>query len=257
MMDSNSDLPSADSSYSGLSRRATATSTSTSFNTTNTTYNPSPGTVIQEYLRRRVSTFRYIISVYSGKSHYFGTVLLTPAHLNRVVLEDPARIKKRIARWFNLGMRTGTLLGIPNAGDYVRAFSSLIAEYELEVVEHPSTRDRMKRMFTGKSSRNSTMSEHSVATQESANSDANQDLHHMPFEFDYSQTLFAFFEIMAAAYEKFLDSPDAVRNQTYVDIWLKIDGKIKKIVAHVLKEIEVPASMVLQEELLQMASEEI
>ncbi|TPX59066.1 hypothetical protein PhCBS80983_g02724 [Powellomyces hirtus] len=212
------------------------------------------GLPVLDYLRRRIATFRYICSVHDGTTPYLGTVLLTPDDLAPTggpSSDDAVKIRKRVLKWFALGLKMGALLGIPNAGDYVRAFSQLMSEYETEPSDK-NARERMKRIFSSRNSRN--ISEQGVSnSSQEANADNSLDMPHMPFEFDYHQTLFAFFEILAAAYEKFLDTPDALRKQAYVDIWMKIDGKIKKIVAVAIKETEAVAQTRFQDELAQIS----
>ncbi|KAI8590963.1 hypothetical protein BDZ88DRAFT_412926 [Geranomyces variabilis] len=221
------------------------------------------GLPVIDYLRRRVSTFRYIAAVHSGTTHYFGTVVLTPDELTRPTAgggnaateAETVKIRRRVQKWFGLGIKIGGCLGIPSAGDFVKAFGALVSEYETEHTDGKAT-NRMKRIFTGRSSsRNSShIDQAGSGSLSEIGQDASIDAPHMPFEFDYNQVLLSFFEILAVAYEKFLANPDAHRNQSYFDAWMKVDGKIKKIVAVVIKEMENFAHIRFQDEWAQIAA---
>ncbi|KAI8816793.1 uncharacterized protein EV422DRAFT_623075 [Fimicolochytrium jonesii] len=208
---------------------------------------------LDAHIRRRITTFQYIISLYEGKAHYLGIVQLRAEHL-LPPKADHIKIRRRIQRWIGLGHALGNLLEIMTVGDFLRQLSGVFGDMESEGAGDVKTggagegggvgsgqgsnaRQRMKRIFLGKASRLSPLTDTSTTLSISDPiNDAYADSHHIPFDFDYSQILFAFFDLLVIAYSKLLVNPEAFRNQTYVEYFTRTDSKIKKIIALVLND---------------------
>ncbi|KAJ3211702.1 hypothetical protein HDU67_004340 [Dinochytrium kinnereticum] len=60
----------------------------------------------------------------------------------------------------------------------------------------------------------------------------------LPFDVDFVQSLFAFCDVMIAAYSKFLDSTEDICNAAFVDAILRVDTRVKKIIVTILKGLD-------------------
>ncbi|EIE77514.1 hypothetical protein RO3G_02218 [Rhizopus delemar RA 99-880] len=75
-------------------------------------------------------------------------------------------------------------------------------------------------------------------------------LPHIPFEMDYLETFFTLIDIIAEAYYKLLVGTEGpICTQAFFELVLKCDGKFKKIVSMVTKELDQMARDAIKDEL--------
>ncbi|TPX72781.1 hypothetical protein SpCBS45565_g00094 [Spizellomyces sp. 'palustris'] len=200
---------------------------------------------LRDFVKKRIGTFQYIIKMHEGNSHFLSTVIISNDMLVTMHHEEKAKVKKRVTKWFHLGYSIGTILGIPSTTDFVRAFSQLVSEYENS---DNDSRRNLKRIFSGKTPRGG-----STGDQTSQPPDTGvytyMDTPHLPFDIDHVPTVLGLFEVLTLAYSKFAENSEACRNQSFIDAVMKIDGKIKKIIGVVMKDLDFVAKNRVKEEL--------
>ncbi|KAJ3095014.1 hypothetical protein HDU97_007345 [Phlyctochytrium planicorne] len=181
----------------------------------------SPYLKLKDLVQKRSASLAYIRRLHNGTSFYLSTVLLTSEDLASLYDTKPAQ--KRSWQWFYLGLSVGGLLPISNPLDFVRAMNVLMLEYENET----ESKQRIAPMFSRrqKSSGDDLMGqptflETGVYTYfETPN---------LPFDVDFVQSLYAFCDVMIAAYSKFIDDTEDVCNGAFVDAILRVDARIKE-----------------------------
>ncbi|KAI9095790.1 hypothetical protein DFS34DRAFT_162679 [Phlyctochytrium arcticum] len=203
----------------------------------------SPET-IRNFVRSRLATFHYFIRLYEGQSHFMNTVLISNAIL-AAMHDDKLKLQRRVTKWFHLGYSIGTILSIPNAIDFVKAFNVLVVEYESS---DTTSRKKMKRILSGRIPRGG-LSADQVSNLSQEGVYTYLDTPHVPFEIDHVQTVLALFEVLTLAYAKFIESIEARKSPGYVEAIAKIDSKIRKIMTVLMKDLTVAAKNRAKEEL--------
>ncbi|KAG6850423.1 hypothetical protein H0H93_013648 [Arthromyces matolae] len=121
-----------------------------------------------EYLRdlvqKRIITLTYIRSIYEGRSHWFHTILISRADLEREFSNSNPDIRRRTNRFAILGMSLSNLLDINAPHDLFRTLTNTINEYD-------QTKD-------------------------------DGDKPKMPFPIDYYQTLLSLLDVISEVYNK-------------------------------------------------------
>ncbi|KAF7353691.1 hypothetical protein MVEN_01054000 [Mycena venus] len=128
------------------------------FSDTTTLNNPQGQALPQgtsvEYLRdlvqKRIITLTYLRSIHEGRSHWFHTIMISRADLERVF--NNTEMKKRTYRFAILGMSLSGLLDIPHPQDLLKALIGTLQEYEQsreDIGDKPKIRPA-KRLFRSK-----------------------------------------------------------------------------------------------------------
>ncbi|KAJ7063540.1 hypothetical protein C8F01DRAFT_81827 [Mycena amicta] len=150
---------------------------------------PGPQGTSVEYLRdiihKRMVTLTYLRTVHQGRSHWFHTIMISRADLDKVFTN--AEMKKRTYRFATLGMSLSNLLEIAQPQDLLKGLISTLQEYEQgrEDSDKHKIRPTTKRLFKTKLA-----SESSLVTP------------HIPFPLDYHQTLISLIDVLSEVYNK-------------------------------------------------------
>ncbi|GAA5816431.1 hypothetical protein MFLAVUS_009960 [Mucor flavus] len=207
---------------------------------TNSPLHPGLYEYLAELVSKRVATIKYIRKAHEGNTHWFNTILLTRENLTEMY--PNSKMVKRTYNFYALGLSLGAILDITNPVDYIKALSQIMTEFERHTSE--DSKQKMKNIFRKAKSKD----DHSY-------SDNTGDygyliLPHIPFEMDYFETFFTLIDIMAEAYYKLLVGTEGpICTQAYFELVLKCDGKFKKIVTMVTKELDLLARHAIKEEL--------
>lgn len=195
---------------------------------------------LAELVSKRVATIKYIRKAHEGNTHWFNTILLTRESLKG--LYPNQKMGKRTYNFYALGLSLGTILDITNPLDYIKALSQIMSEFERHTSD--DSKQKMKNIFRkAKSKDDSNFSE-------STGDYGYLMLPHIPFEMDYFETFFTLVDIIAEAYYKLLVGTEGpICTQAYFELVLKCDGKFKKIVNMVTKELDLLARNAIKEEL--------
>ncbi|KAG1455674.1 hypothetical protein G6F46_007686 [Rhizopus delemar] len=209
-------------------------------------YSPTSGSIssstqpglyeyLSELVSKRVATIKYIRKAHEGNTHWFNTILLTRENLQ--TMYPNSKMVKRTYNFYALGLSLGAILDITNPLDYIKALSQIMAEFERHTDE---SKQKMKNIFR---------------KTKTDNSDNTGDygyliLPHIPFEMDYLETFFTLIDIIAEAYYKLLVGTEGpICTQAFFELVLKCDGKFKKIVSMVTKELDQMARDAIKDEL--------
>ncbi|KAF8471610.1 hypothetical protein DFH94DRAFT_674209 [Russula ochroleuca] len=157
-----------------------------------------PGATI-EYLRdlvqKRIITLTYTRNVHDGRTHWFHTIIMTRAELDRVF--NNTAMKKRTHRFAILAMSLSSLFDISHPTDFLRSALNMLTEYE----QAKEDNDRPKmRLWKWLPKRQTGMGDYSLGMPET--SDTYLTIPHMPFPLDYTQTLLSLLDILSAFYAK-------------------------------------------------------
>ncbi|KAF9072871.1 hypothetical protein BDP27DRAFT_1319546 [Rhodocollybia butyracea] len=172
-----------------------------------------------EYLRdlvqKRILTLTYIRNIHEGRSHWFHTIYISRADLDRVF--NNVEMKKRTTRFLILGMSLANLLDVPQPQDFLRGLLNTLVEYDQakEDPDKPKIR-QPRRLFRGKlgGKRPGVLSEYSGSYADSAESYLVTP--HTPFPLDYHQTLLSLLDIVSEVYNKIskLIGPSPIAHST-------------------------------------------
>ncbi|KAG1473513.1 hypothetical protein G6F56_000915 [Rhizopus delemar] len=164
---------------------------------------------LSELVSKRVATIKYIRKAHEGNTHWFNTILLATENLQ--TMYSNSKMVKRTYNFYALGLSLGAILDITNPLDYIKALNQIMNEFERHTDESKQK---------------------------------------MPFEMDYFETFFTMVDIMAEAYYKLLVGTEGpICTQAFFELVLKCDGKFKKIVSMVTKELDQLARDAIKEEL--------
>ncbi|KJA20290.1 hypothetical protein HYPSUDRAFT_142547 [Hypholoma sublateritium FD-334 SS-4] len=155
-----------------------------------------------EYLRdlvqKRIITLTYIRNIHEGRSHWFHTILISRAELDKVF--NNADMKRRTARFAILGLSLSTLLDINQPPDLLRGLLNTITEYDQAKEEG----DGKSKIFKGRQSRKNASG---IAEYTGSYPDSSADASYLtapsiPFPLDYHQTLLSLLDVLSEVYNK-------------------------------------------------------
>ncbi|KAK9894008.1 hypothetical protein P389DRAFT_146974 [Cystobasidium minutum MCA 4210] len=234
-------------------------------------------------LQKRIATFSYLKRAHEGRVHLFNTILLQREELDAVFTNT--KMAKRTVRFAVLGMSLSALLDIGAAHDFLRGLLSLLSE--IDTVTDENFKARTKNLFkTGSKKRPSGTTDYPLSVQESGDP-SYLFSPNIPFDLDYFQVLFTLCDILAEVYSKILSFigpststgassfpgfpqppsttatqvsinavPSADRRQgvglspMLLDVVMKIDTRLKKIITFLTKELEGVARNSIKDELV-------
>lgn len=112
---------------------------------------------IQETSIKRISTLDYLRKAHEGKVYWFNTLLLNKTELYRTPSSDPRKMARRATNYLLLGLSLPNIIELcsSNPTEYLKAFSTLLSEYESFQQTHPPdgisssslSRGRLPQMF--------------------------------------------------------------------------------------------------------------
>ncbi|KAI9470522.1 MAG: hypothetical protein EXX96DRAFT_584628 [Benjaminiella poitrasii] len=197
---------------------------------------------LSELVSKRVATIKYIRKAHEGNTHWFNTILLTKENLS--TMYPNSKMTKRTNQFYALGLSLGTILDISNPIDYIKALSQIMTEFERHA--NDDSKQKMKNIFRKVKSKEN----HNFLIDSTSNEYDYLIIPHFPFELDYLETFYTLIDTMAEAYYKLLVGTEGPNcTQPYFELVLKCDGKFKKIVAMVTKELDVLAREAIKDEL--------
>ncbi|CAG8445465.1 5687_t:CDS:2 [Dentiscutata erythropus] len=231
---------------------------------------------LYELVQKRITTFSYLKRVHEGRIHWFNTVCLSKEDLGSMY--ENSRMKKRTGNFFILGCSLASILDISNPQDYVKALNVMLQEFEYH------TNDHSKQKMENYSTNNSPALSHApclfhkdygicknewatglgfvlgLELQQKSKITKHEDssfqegeytylfVPNIPFDLDYFQTFYTLCDMLVEVYNKLLGANNIVATN-FIESVLKVDGKFKKIISQVSKEVDTLARNNLKEEL--------
>ncbi|KIK54561.1 hypothetical protein GYMLUDRAFT_177111 [Collybiopsis luxurians FD-317 M1] len=157
---------------------------------------------LRDVLQKRILTLTYLRNIHEGRSHWFHTIYISQADLDRVF--NNADMKKRTARFSILGMSLANLLDVPQPQDFLRGLQKTLIEYDeaKEDTDKPKIRPTGRKLFRGRlgAKRPGVPTEYSGTYVDSTESYLVNP--HTPFPLDYHQTLISLLDIVSEVYNK-------------------------------------------------------
>ncbi|OSD02011.1 hypothetical protein PYCCODRAFT_1459248 [Trametes coccinea BRFM310] len=151
--------------------------------------------MLRELVKKRIITLTYLRNVHEGKSHWFHTIMITRAELDRAFTN--AAMKQRTYRFAVLGMALANQFEVKEPQDFLRGLSNVMVEYEL--LKEDSDRPKM-RLFRTKGSKRPAGADYALSYTDP--SEAYMSLPHVPFPLDYHQTLLSLLDVLSEVYNK-------------------------------------------------------
>ncbi|KAH9948120.1 hypothetical protein B0H21DRAFT_821302 [Amylocystis lapponica] len=155
--------------------------------------------MLREVVKKRIITLTYLRNVHEGRSHWFHTIMITRAELDRVFTN--VAMRNRTYRFAMLGMALAHLFDIKEPTDLLRSLSNALNEYESS--KEDSDRPRISQRFFR---RNGRQRQPGTADYAISYTDASETsymtLPHIPFPMDYQQTLLSLLDVLSEVYNK-------------------------------------------------------
>ncbi|KAF9466276.1 hypothetical protein BDZ94DRAFT_208396 [Collybia nuda] len=155
-----------------------------------------------EYLRdlvqKRIITLTYIRNIHEGRSHWFHTIMISRAELEREFSNNNPDMKKRTYRFAILGMSLSNLLDINQPQDLLRGLINTITEYDQNKDDSDKPKMRLFRPKTTKR-QGGGFTEYSGSFLEDT---SYLMAPHLPFALDYHQTLLSLLDVLSEVYNK-------------------------------------------------------
>ncbi|KAJ7460943.1 hypothetical protein B0H11DRAFT_2160404 [Mycena galericulata] len=156
---------------------------------------PGPQGTSVEYLRdlvqKRIITLTYVRNIHEGRSHWFHTIMISRAELDRVF--NNVEMKKRTFRFAILGMSLSTLLDISQPQDLLKGLISTLQEYEQSREDSDKPKIRLFRTKMGK--RPGMLPDYIGSYGDASEA-------YLPFPLDYHQTLLSLLDVLSEVYNK-------------------------------------------------------
>ncbi|KAL0574578.1 hypothetical protein V5O48_007390 [Marasmius crinis-equi] len=162
---------------------------------------------LRDLIQKRILTLTYIRNIHEGRSHWFHTIFISRADLDREF--NNSDMKKRTHSFAVLGLSLSNLLDIHQPQDLLRALLSLLVEYD-QAKPEDLDKNKLKptRRIFGKGTKSSKQrpgltSEYSnIDTSVSAADASYLMTPHLPFALDYHQTLVSLLDVLSEVYNK-------------------------------------------------------
>ncbi|EJF62652.1 hypothetical protein DICSQDRAFT_57843 [Dichomitus squalens LYAD-421 SS1] len=151
---------------------------------------------LRELVKKRIITLTYLRNVHEGRSHWFHTIMITRAELDRAFTN--AAMKQRTYRFAVLGMALANQFDVKEPQDLLRGLSNVLTEYELLKEDTDKPRIRLFRPKGG----TKRLPGVDYALTYTDPSEAYMSLPHVPFPLDYHQTLLSLLDVLSELYNK-------------------------------------------------------
>ncbi|KAF8911184.1 hypothetical protein CPB84DRAFT_1922512 [Gymnopilus junonius] len=162
-----------------------------------------------EYLRdlvqKRIITLTYIRNIHEGRGHWFHTIQISRADLDRAFSNSDISIKKRTYRFAILGLSLSTLLDINQPQDLLRGLINTISEYEQSKEDSDKLKGGIRIKFP--KTKNQKKGASGIAEYTGSYTDSPADASYLlspliPFPLDYHQTLLSLLDVLSEVYNK-------------------------------------------------------
>ncbi|KAF4614670.1 hypothetical protein D9613_003218 [Agrocybe pediades] len=159
-----------------------------------------------EYLRdivqKRVITLTYLRNIHEGRSHWFHTIQISRAELDRAFNNNNPSIKRRTQRFAILGLSLSTLLDINQPSDLLRGLINTITEYD-QSKEENDNKPKMRLRLKSKNPKKGAAGIPEYAGSYTDTADTSFLLvPSIPFPLDYHQTLLSLLDVLSEVYNK-------------------------------------------------------
>ncbi|KAG6918041.1 hypothetical protein DXG01_016896 [Tephrocybe rancida] len=156
---------------------------------------------LRDLIQKRIITLTYIRNIHEGHSHWFHTILISRADLEREFSNNNPDIRKRTSRFAILGMSLSNLLDINQPQDLLRGLINTITEYDQTKDDGDKSKMRQsKRLFRPK------MGKRGASEYAASYADGSDTSYlvapHLPFPLDYHQTLLSLLDVISEVYNK-------------------------------------------------------
>ncbi|THH10003.1 hypothetical protein EW145_g1622 [Phellinidium pouzarii] len=160
---------------------------------------------LRDLVTKRMITLTYLRNVHEGsaalsrRSHWFNTVMMTRADLDRVF--SNTLMKRRTLSFAILGMSLSGIFDNTNANDLMKSLLNILTEHEQSKEEN--YKPKMRFFKSNKMPRRQTnaMNDYAMTVPE-ANEASFLVMPHVPFPLDYHQTLLSLLDILSEVYHR-------------------------------------------------------
>ncbi|KAL1744210.1 hypothetical protein HDZ31DRAFT_39215 [Schizophyllum fasciatum] len=154
---------------------------------------------LRDVIQKRIITLTYLRSIFEGKSHWFHTIMVSRADLEREFNNNEMR--KRTSRFTVLGMSLANLLDVHQPQDLLRGLLNTLAEYEQG--REDSEKSKMRLFRPGKKRvAGGGIGEYTVSYADTVADATYVVTPHVPFQLDYLQVLITLIDIISEVYSK-------------------------------------------------------
>ncbi|KAL6307989.1 hypothetical protein BKA93DRAFT_726658 [Sparassis latifolia] len=154
--------------------------------------------MLRELVRKRIITLTYLRNVHEGRSHWFHTIMITRAELDRVFANSV--MKNRTYRFAMLGMALANLFDVKEPQDLLRGLSNALNEYDQS--KEDSDKPKMRLFRTKPQKRQPGVTDYAISTFADPSESSYMQMPHVPFPFDYHQTLLSLLDVLSEVYNK-------------------------------------------------------
>ncbi|KII89266.1 hypothetical protein PLICRDRAFT_110017 [Plicaturopsis crispa FD-325 SS-3] len=154
---------------------------------------------LREIVQKRIITLTYMRNVHEGRSHWFHTIMMSRADLDRVF--NNTAMKRRTYRFAILGMSLSNLLDIHQPQDLLRGMLGTLTEYDQWKEESDKPKMRLFRSKIAKRQAGGGLMDYNIPYTDSSET-SYLITPHMPFPLDYHQTLLSLLDVLSESYNK-------------------------------------------------------
>ncbi|KAI0345078.1 hypothetical protein BDW22DRAFT_1325573 [Trametopsis cervina] len=154
--------------------------------------------MLRELVKKRVITLTYLRNVHEGRSHWFHTIMITRAELDRTFTN--VAMRSRTYRFACLGMSLAHSFEVKDPQDFLRGLSNALNEYDQSKEE--GDRPKMRSIFrSGRPKRYQGATDYALSYNDSSEASYLM-LPHVPFALDYHHTLLSLLDVLSEVYNK-------------------------------------------------------
>ncbi|KAK2460624.1 hypothetical protein APHAL10511_007094 [Amanita phalloides] len=146
--------------------------------------------ILRDLVHKRIITLTYIRSIHEGRSHWFHTIMITRADLDKAFNNHD--MKKRSLRYVILGMSLSNLLDMNSPQDLLRGLTNIMNEFDQSKEDNDKSKMRSTKRFIWKNARNSEGGSDGTYLMST----------HIPFPLDYHETLLSLLDVISEVYNK-------------------------------------------------------
>ncbi|KAI0792825.1 hypothetical protein C8Q75DRAFT_751599 [Abortiporus biennis] len=157
--------------------------------------------ILREVVRKRIITLTYLRNVHEGRSHWFHTIMITRADLDRAFSNAFPKIQTRTLRYTSLGMSLAHSFDMKEPQDFLRGLQNSLGEYDRSKDDGEGP-PKMKSLFrSGKGKRQAGTLDYTMSYADSSES-TYLITPSVPFQMDYHQTLLSLLDVLSEVYNK-------------------------------------------------------
>ncbi|KAF5373163.1 hypothetical protein D9758_001588 [Tetrapyrgos nigripes] len=173
---------------------------------------------LRDLIQKRILTLTYIRNIHEGRSHWFHTIYISRAELDKEF--NNTDMKKRTSRFALLGMSLANLLDIQQPHDLLRGLLNTLIEYDQAREDgdktriygmvsssafsntRPNPRVAVQKLFRTKAGKKPGVLTEYSGTYGDASAESYLVNPHIPFPLDYHQTLLSLLDVLSEVYNK-------------------------------------------------------